>query len=373
MKRIFKILKDEKGRQCEGMILVAIVGIILAFAVPNITRLWPQYSWWSLLSIPYAIIVFIIGILILSLFIKGVTWLSGQRRGGRREIRFWDSNTFKEIKRLKIPRHSVDALSFSPDGRLLATVGRTGSIPIWNIDPGQSLIELKSEANAVAFSPSGRFLATGGDEIQIWQTGDWKVITKLKVRKSFFTFVCFSSDGKLLVAGGREWIYLWEFKTGKLLFRLEGAEYAALSPNANVLATLTNKGALRLVEISTGENHRSLKPDVAVDENVFHAIAFSPDGKIIAGAGWAPIHFWNVETGKQIIRMKNCRELIKVIAFSLDGKLLASCAWTGTIRIWDVCSGKQIKKVSGNLGDTHSIAFSPIGDMLVSGASYPPT
>ena len=373
MKRFFNILNNERGRQCEGMILVAIIGIILAIAIPNIARLWPQYSWWSLLSIPYAIIVLIIGIFILSLLIKGVTWVSGQRRGGRREIRFWDSYTFKEIKRLKIPRHSVGALSFSPDGRLLATIGWTGSIPIWNIDTGQSLIELKAEACTVTFSPCGRFLASGGDEIQIWQTGDWKLITKMRVTKSYFEFVYFSSDGKLLVAGGREWIYLWEFKTGKLLFRLEGAEYAALSPNANVLASLTNKGALRLVEISTGENHRSLKPDVAFDEHVFHAIAFSPDGKIIAAAGSAPIHFWNVETGKQIIRMKNFRELINVIAFSPDGMLLASCAWTGTIRIWDVCSGKQIKKISGNLGDTHSIAFSPNGDMLVSGASYPPT
>jgi len=190
------------------------------------------------------------------------------------------------------------------------------------------------------------FLATGCDEIRIWQTGDWKVITKLKVPEGYLTFVYFSKDGKLLVAGNREWIYLWEFKTGKLRFRLEGAIGAALSPNAKVLASSTKRGALRLVEVSTGENHRSLKPDAAVDENSFHAIAFSPDGEIVAAAGWAPIHFWNVATGKQIIKMKACRELIKTVAFSPDGKLLASCARTGAIRIWDVCSGKQIKKIS---------------------------
>ena len=231
---------------------------------------------------------------------------------------------------------------------------------------------MKADAGTVAFSPGGRFLATGGDEIQIWRTDNWKVITKLKVPKSHFTFVYFSSDGKLLVAGGREWIYLLEFKTGKLLFRLEGALSAALSPDANFLASSNNKGALRLVAVSSGENHRTLKPDEAIDENAFHAIAFSPAGDIIAAAGWAPIHIWNVETGKQIIRMKNCRDFMKVIAFSPDGKLLASCAWTGTIRIWDVCSGKQIKRISGNLGDTHSIAFSPDGAIFVSGASYPP-
>ena len=155
-------------------------------------------------------------------------------------------------------------------------------------------------------------------------------------------------------------------------FKLEGAICTALSPNANVLASSSNKGALRLVEVSTGENHRSLKPDLAVDEHAFHAIAFSPDGEIVAAAGWEPIHFWNVETGKQIIRMKDCRELIKAIAFSSDGKLLASCAWDGAIRIWDVCSGKQIKKISGNLGEIHSIAFCPDGDILVSGAYYYP-
>jgi WD40 repeat protein len=133
MKSFFKILKDEKGRQCEGMILVAIIGIILAIAIPNIIRYWDQHSWWSLLSIPVAVVVVLMGIFVFSLLIRGVTWVSGRRRGGRREIRFWELPTFKEIKRLRIPRHSVAALSFSPNGQLLATASQPGSVQIWNI------------------------------------------------------------------------------------------------------------------------------------------------------------------------------------------------------------------------------------------------
>jgi len=59
MKRLLKILRDESGRQNEGMILLAFVGIVMAIAVPQTIKNWERYSWWSLLAIPVAAIVII--------------------------------------------------------------------------------------------------------------------------------------------------------------------------------------------------------------------------------------------------------------------------------------------------------------------------
>jgi len=68
----------------------------------------------------------------------------------------------------------VDSLSFSPDGRLLATSGRDHAIKLWDLHSGEALHEIEAHDKPIltlAFSPDGRYLASGGGDNAIYLGG----------------------------------------------------------------------------------------------------------------------------------------------------------------------------------------------------------
>jgi WD40 repeat protein len=105
-------------------------------------------------------------------------------------------------------------------------------------------------------------------------------------------------------------------------------------------------------------------PDVDV-----YSVAFSPDGKTLAsGAGDGTIKMWSMADGRELRTLSSNSEQVYSVAFSPDGKALASGLGDHTIRLWDVNTGKEIRTLSGHDFEVRSVAFSPDGNVLASGA-----
>jgi hypothetical protein len=66
------------------------------------------------------------------------------------------------------------------------------------------------------------------------------------------------------------------------------------------------------------------------------------------------------------VRYRNVGRVFSV-AFSPDGKTLAAGAWDGSIRLWDVATGKELRQYTGHSGWVRSVVFSPVGKILASG------
>ena len=73
----------------------------------------------------------------------------------------------------------------------------------------------------------------------------------------------------------------------------------------------------------------------------------SADGKVLAACGSAAdqndrvIHLWDIGTGKELPSLKIRDDFEFIFRFSPDGKLLATNHWDGTVRLWEIASGKQ--------------------------------
>jgi WD40 repeat protein len=251
-----------------------------------------------------------------------------------------------ECNRLEEHSNSVNSVSFSPDGKILASGSSDETIRLWNLERGKEgeVIHTfkghKGQVNSVSFSPDGKILASGSadETIRLWnlESGrEGEVLHTFTGHGNYVNSVSFSPDGKILASGSAdETIRLWNLESGR-----EG----------EVLHTFTGHG------------------------NYVNSVSFSPDGKILAsGSADKTIRLWNLERGKEsevLYTFEGHGDYVNSISFSSDGKTLVSGSADNTVKLWNVKTRKEIHTFEGHIGEVSSVSFSLDNKMLASGSA----
>ncbi len=198
----------------------------------------------------------------------------------------------------------------------------------------------------------------------------------LKTRPSkAVTAAASSPDGRLLALARYKTVEVQDAKTHAVLHRFEGlpGKITSLqfSRNGERLAAASGiagiSGSTRVWSLSA-RNPASQKELLLENEHrdLVYAAAWSPDGSIIATAGYdSKIVLWNTETGTPLRTLSGHNGAVFHVAFSPDGTLLASASGDQTVKIWRVSDGERLDTLKEPQGEQFAVEFTPDGNGIV--------
>ena len=330
-------------------------------------------------------------------------------------------------------KKGVYSLAFSPDGRMLASASRDGSIKLWKLDSNNFLsleqtIENahKKGVNSLAFSPNGNILATGGRDntVKLWEKdnkGKFKNSPYKRLPEQFDDLVwslAWSPDGEKIVIASRDTtVKLWNLKSNELSTFCSSSDCekeskshddrvmsVTFSADGKAIASGSLDNTVKLWKLDENENLKvKLITTLSGHSNGVYSVSFSPDCKTLVSAGAdIIIRLWQLDAnennsssscqdstmhrgrlGNDVITTLNSHtDKVNKVAFSPKGQeeIIATASNDKTVKLWKrdgtliqtLLPGRDPKQNDPKQGHTkqvNSVAFSPERDIIATASN----
>jgi len=233
--------------------------------------------------------------------------------------------------------------------------------------------------NSVAFSNDGAYCLTSAADRSaiLWEPhGDWPMSRVFTDFDSFATFGDVSPDGELIaISAWNSQVELYRRSSGQTVASFDVGDdnpmSVKFSPDGRLLLCGTNNGQAFVWDVASRRKLRTLN---APQGSIYYA-TFSPDGRRILTVGgvWGDDDteatgeaiLWDVTSGRMLRRLSGHADFIKAGAFSPDGRWIVTGSVDSNVVLRDAATGNTIRALERHAGQVTAAAFSPNSDLLV--------
>ena len=333
-----------------------------------------------------------------------------------RSARVWDLASRKEVHRLLGHEEKVESGAFSSDGQRIMTAAGDRAVRFWDARSGQLTDVFRNSGNvsvaaidgafqflvqggwdgrvqlvdghggallermdahhaavmSVALSPDGRTFASGGMDgvLDVWRRPEVPAEVRVRGPGGWMEAIAFSQDRELL-AGGEDGWWRWRIAEGTDLHSEPGGTEAAVSlavsPDRERIAVGILKGKALVLDARSGR----VLLELPGAKGSVRAVAFSPDGALVAVAGDPDIQLWSVSDGRPVGLLQGHTGKVWALAFDSTGRRLASGSTDKTVRTWDVERRQPLLRL--DMGEpVRAVAFTPSEPHLVTAGMRQP-
>ncbi|NEO43948.1 MAG: hypothetical protein F6K55_07340 [Moorea sp. SIO4A3] len=291
-------------------------------------------------------------------------------------VRVWDLQG-NQLAVLRGHQGWVRSVSFSRDGKMLATASHDNpltedkiedtTVRVWDLQ-GNQLAVLRGHqdwVNSISFSPDGKTLATASHDktARVWDL-QGNSLAVLRGHQSSVSSVSFSRDGKTLATASWNTVRVWDLQSNPLALlrgHQDSVTSVSFSRDGKMLATASNDKTVRLWDLQG--NQLALFQG---HQDSVTSVSFSRDGKTLATASWNKVRVWDLQSNPLAL-LRGHQDSVTSVSFSRDGKMLATAS-SDTVRLWDL-QGNSLAVLRGHQSFVYDAKFNPDGKMLATASS----
>ncbi len=306
-----------------------------------------------------------------------------------RSVRIWDVSSGPIGREsgplVMLQGHSakVNHAVFSPDGAYVASSSDDRTVRYWNARTGEQLaVHCGHEGGvlAAAFRDDGSLASASADgTLRIWDVAGAECGSAIRGHSKFVYQVAFFPDGNRIASAAWDGAAcVWDPTTGRQLLRLDhGADRyvssVAIHHDGQYLATLARPegGATMSVRLWDANTGSELKSWTLPNGWQGGRVAFAPRGDVFAaGCIDGRVRLWDANARCEVGVLEGSKTPIRDVAFSPDGKWIAGACddGDGNVRIWDVATQKQVHVLRGHTRGVYSLVWNRAGTILASGS-----
>jgi WD40 repeat protein len=327
---------------------------------------------------------------------------------GSEVVEVWDVVAHARVQELRGHSLWIYCLSFSPDGKWLATGGFDRTIKLWDTasgEPGLTIFGHKGGVLDLAFSPDSRSLASASEDrsVRLWEIPIGRQIGVFHGHRDSVQAIAFAPDGFELASAGVDASFkIWDRRRSLPVVvkhtRASMALWYRRDGRRIISTAFLDQGPV----ISEGWDPSTGEPDPALtgldrvrlgNEYLPYPTlpgfpvaspATSPDGRLFVSASrnnpnaydsdqrskslaTNAVMVQDVATGRILHTLVGHTGDVIRIAFSPDGQRIASASYDRTVKLWDTATGREVFTLRGHTNSLIALGFSPDGNRIVSG------